>query len=62
MGLSKVNFQILITLFSLIVLKKPDNSPNKDDVLEAVRKISDDEKDLEIVETFLKKIYYINDK
>lgn len=62
MGLSKVNFQILITLFSLIVLKKPDKSPNKDEVLEAVKKISDDEKDLEIVETFLKKIYYINDK
>ena len=62
MNLSKVNFQILISCFSLIVLKKDLTSPNKDDILDEVKRITQDEKDLEIIETFLKKIYYIHDK
>ena len=62
MALSKVNFQILISCFSLIVLKKVVTSPNKDDILDEVKRITEDEKDLEIIETFLKKIYYIHDK
>ena len=62
MVLSKVNFQILISCFSLVVLKKVVASPNKDEILEEVKRITEDKKDLEIIETFLKKIYYINDK
>ena len=62
MGLSKVNFQILIGCFSMIVLKKPVPSPNIDEINEEVKRFIQDEKDLEIVETFLKKIYYITDK
>ena len=62
MKLSKVSIQILISCFSLVVLKKVVTSPNKDDILEEVKRITDDEKDLEIIETFLKKVYYINDR
>ena len=62
MVLSKVNFQILISCFSLVVLKKVVASPNKDEILEEVKRITEDKKDLEIIETFLKKIYYINDR
>jgi hypothetical protein len=62
MGLSKVSCQLLITLFSLIVLKVVNINPNKEDILEGVRKITDDEKDLETVEAFLNKIYYIKNK
>ena len=62
MVLSKVNFQILISCFSLVVLKKVVTSPNKDDILDEVKRITEDKKDLEIIETFLKKIYYINDR
>ena len=62
MVISKVNIQILISCFSLVVLKKIVTSPNKDDILEEVKRITEDEKDLEIIETFLKKVYYINDR
>ena len=62
MKLSKVSIQILISCFSLVVLKKVVTSPNKDDILKEVKRITDDEKDLEIIETFLKKVYYINDR
>ena len=62
MGLSKVNFQILIGCFSMIVLKKPVPSPNIDEMNEEVKRFTQDEKDLEIIENFLKKIYYITDK
>ena len=62
MGLSKVNFQILISCFSMVVLKRPMASPNIDEITDEVKRITTDENDLKIIEDFLKKIYYINDK
>ena len=62
MVISKVSIQILISCFSMVVLKKIFTSPNKDDILEEAKRITEDEKDLEIIETFLKKVYYINDR
>ena len=62
MGLAKVSFQIIINCFSLVVLKKVVASPSKDEILEEVKRITEDKKDLDIIETFLKKIYYITDK
>ena len=62
MQLSKVNFQLLISCFSLIVLKKVVLTPDKDELIDEVKNITDDSNDIEIVENFLKKIYYINDK
>ena len=59
---SKVNYTILMNCFSMIILKKEVALPNKDDLLYEVKKVLDDENDISIVETFIKKCYYIFDK
>ena len=59
---SKVNYTILMNCFSMIILKKEVPIPNKDELLYEVKKIFEDENDINIVETFIKKCYYIFDK
>ena len=48
--------------FSMIILKKEVPIPNKDELLDEVRKVLEDDSDINIVETFIKKCYYIFDK
>ena len=59
---SKVNYTILMNCFSMIILKKEVPIPNKDELLYEVKKMLEDENDINIVETFIKKCYYIFDK
>ena len=61
-NLSKVNLQLLVGCLSLIVLKQIQNTPDKDEIMEKLEEITDDEKDIEIVDKFLKKVYYLYDK
>ena len=61
-NLSKVNLQLLVGCLSLIVLKQIQQTPDKDEIMEKLEEITDDEKDIEIVDKFLKKVYYLYDK
>ena len=59
---SKVNYTILMNCFSMIILKKEVPIPNKDELLDEVKNVLEEESDINIVETFIKKCYYIFDK
>ena len=59
---SKVNYTILMNCFSMIMLKKEVPIPNKDELLDEVKKVFEDEADIKIVETFIKKCFYIFDR
>ena len=59
---SKVNYTILMNCFSMIILKKEVPIPNKDELLDEVKNVLKEESDINIVETFIKKCYYIFDK
>ena len=48
--------------FSMIMLKKEVPIPNKDELLDEVKKVFEDEADINIVETFIKKCFYIFDR
>ena len=52
----------LIGCLSLIVLKQIQQTPDKDEIMEKLEEITDDEKDIVIVDKFLKKVYYLYDK
>jgi hypothetical protein len=59
---SKVNLQVLISCLSLIVLKEIQPSPDIDDIMNKIEDITDDENERNIVNKFLKKVYYLYDK
>ena len=59
---SKVNYTILMNCFTMIILKKEVAIPNKDELLDEVRKIFEDENDINIIETFIKKCFYTLNK
>ena len=59
---SKVNLQVLISCLSLIVLKEIQTSPDIDDIMNKIEDITDDENERNIVNKFLKKVYYLYDK
>ena len=59
---SKVNLQVLISCLSLIVLKEIQPSPDIDDIMNKIEDITDDENERNIVDKFLKKVYYLYDK
>ncbi len=61
-NLSKINIQLLIGCLSLIVLKQIQQTPDKDDIMEKLEEITSDEKDIESIDNFLKKVYYLYDK
>ena len=48
--------------FTIIILKKEVTIPNKDELLDEVRNIFDDENEINIIETFIKKCYYTLNK
>ena len=62
MDAGKINLQLLVSCLSLLVLKEIKQSPNRDEVMEEIGNITDDEKQIGIVDTFLKKIYYLFDR
>ena len=59
---SKVNYTIIMNCFTIIILKKEVTIPNKDELLDEVRNIFDDENEINIIETFIKKCYYTLNK
>ena len=59
---AKVNYITIMNCFSMIILKKEIPEPNKDELIDEVRNIFEDENDINIVETFIKKCYFIFDK
>ena len=62
MDLGKINLQLLVSCLSLLVLKEIKQTPNRDEVMAEVGEITSDEKEINIVDSFLKKIYYLYDK
>ena len=62
MDLGKINLQLLVSCLSLLVLKEIKQTPNRDEIMNEIGDITDDEKEITIVDNFLKKIYYLYDK
>ena len=62
MDLGKINLQLLVSCLSLLVLKEIKQTPNRDEVMAEIGEITSDEKEINIVDSFLKKIYYLYDK
>ena len=52
----------LIGCLSLIVLKQIQQTRDKNDIMEKLEEITSDEKDIESIDNFLKKVYYLYDK
>ena len=59
---SKVNYTIIMNCFTILVLKKEVAKPNKDELLDEVRNIFEDENEINIIETFIKKCFYTLNK
>ena len=59
---SKVNYTIIMNCFTIIILKKEVTIPNKDELLDEVRNIFEDENEINIIETFIKKCFYTLNK
>ena len=59
---AKVSPHILVSCISLIVLKQIQQVPDKDEIMEKIQDITDDENDIITIDKFLKKVYYINDQ
>ena len=59
---AKVSPHILVSCISLIVLKQIQQVPDKDEIMEKIQDITEDENDIITIDKFLKKVYYINDQ
>jgi len=59
---TKVNSQLLVNCLSLLVLKEIQPNPDSDSILSALESLEIEEEDIETVDEFLKKIYYLYGK
>jgi hypothetical protein len=56
----KINSQLLVNVLSLLLLKVVNPNPDKNDIMEAVNELEFlSEEDVQHVEDFMKKIYYL---
>jgi len=56
----KVNSGLLVNLLSLVTVKEISQNPDRDSIIFILENLEVDEKEIEIVDAFLKKIYYLN--